>query len=86
MNYFTSKIETIRDKIVTMQPSATVSHQIVHYRYPVEQFLSFSTLGKENHLNQQHACLDSIPSKLLKDVLPEVIDPLLNIINSSTFF
>ncbi len=28
MNYFTSKIDTIRDKIVTMQPSATVSHQI----------------------------------------------------------
>ena len=27
MNYFTSKIDTIRDKIVTMQPSATVSHQ-----------------------------------------------------------
>ncbi len=29
MNYFTSKIGTIRDKIVTMQPSATVSHQII---------------------------------------------------------
>ncbi len=27
--------------------------------------------------------LDPIPSKLLKEVLPEVIDPLLNIINSS---
>ncbi|KAL0148144.1 hypothetical protein M9458_056546 [Cirrhinus mrigala] len=27
MNYFTSKIDTIRDKIVTMQPSITVSHQ-----------------------------------------------------------
>ncbi len=26
MNYFTSKIDTIRDQIVTMQPSATVSH------------------------------------------------------------
>ncbi len=30
MNYFTSKIETIRDKILIMQPSATVLHQIVH--------------------------------------------------------
>ncbi len=39
MNYFTSKINTIRDQIVTMQPSATVSHQIVHYRSPEEQFL-----------------------------------------------
>ncbi len=28
-------------------------------------------------------CLDPIPSKLLKEVLPEVIDPLLAIINSS---
>ncbi len=27
--------------------------------------------------------LDPVPSKLLKEVLPEVIDPLLNIINSS---
>ncbi len=29
MNYFNSKIDTIRDTIVTMQPSATVSHPIV---------------------------------------------------------
>ncbi len=27
MNYFTSKIDTIRDQIVTMQPSAILSHQ-----------------------------------------------------------
>ncbi len=47
MNYFTSKIDTIRDQIVTMQPSATVSHQIVHYRSPEEQFHSFSTIGEE---------------------------------------
>ncbi len=29
INYFTSKIDTIRYQIVTMQASATVSHQIV---------------------------------------------------------
>ncbi|KAL0147893.1 hypothetical protein M9458_056814 [Cirrhinus mrigala] len=40
MNYFTSRIDTIRDKIVTMQPSITV-----HYRSPGEQFHSFSTIG-----------------------------------------
>ncbi len=45
MNYFTSKIDTIRDQIVTMQPSATVSHQILHCRSPEEQFHSFSTIG-----------------------------------------
>ncbi len=47
MNYFTSKIETIRDKIVTMQLSATVSHQIVCYRSPEEQFHLFSSIGNE---------------------------------------
>ncbi len=62
INYFTSKIDTIRDQIVTMQLSATVSHQIVHCRSPEEQFHSFSTIGEEelykllNQLNQQHVC------------------------------
>ncbi len=37
MKYFTSKIETIRAKIVTMQLSDTLSHQIVRYRSPEEQ-------------------------------------------------
>ncbi len=89
MNYFTSKINTIRDQIVTMQPSATVSHQIVHYRSPEEQFHSFSTIGEEElyklvKSSKPTTCmLDPIPSKLLKEVLPEVIDPLLAIINSS---
>ncbi len=45
MNYFTSKIKTIREKIVTMQLSATVSHQIVRYRSPEEQFYRFSSIG-----------------------------------------
>ncbi len=45
MNYFTSKIETIRDKIVTMQLSDTVSHQIVCYRSPEEQFHSLYSIG-----------------------------------------
>uniref|UniRef100_A0A8C2H2H7 Reverse transcriptase domain-containing protein n=1 Tax=Cyprinus carpio TaxID=7962 RepID=A0A8C2H2H7_CYPCA len=89
MNYFTSKVDTIRDKIVTMQPSATVSHQTVHYRSPEEQFHSFSTIGEEElyklvKSSKPTTCmLDPIPSKLLKEVLPEVIDPLLTIINSS---
>ncbi len=47
MNYFTSKINTFSDKILTMQPSATVLHQILHYRSPEEQFHSFSTIGEE---------------------------------------
>ncbi len=89
MNYFTSKINTIRDQTVTMQPSATVSHQIVHYRSPEEQFHSFSTIREEElyklvkSAKPTTCMLDPTPSKLLKEVLPEVIDPLLAIINSS---
>ncbi len=89
MNYFTSKIDTNRDQIVTMLPSATVSHQIVHYRSPEEQFHSFSTIGEEELYKLVKSpkpttyMIDPIPSKLLKELLPEVIDPLLVIINSS---
>ncbi len=76
-------------QIVTMQPSATVSHQIVHYSYPEEQFHTFSTIGEEElyklvkSAKPTTCMLDPIPSKLLKEVLPEVIDPLLAIINLS---
>ncbi len=64
-----------------MQPSAILSHQIVHYRSPEEQFHSFSTIGEEElyklvKSSKPTTCmLDPIPSKLLKEVLPEVIDP-----------
>jgi len=30
MNFFTYKIDNIREKIINMQPSTTVSHQILH--------------------------------------------------------
>ncbi len=72
-----------------MQLSATVSHQIVCYRSPEEQFHSFSSIGNEELYKRVKSfktttcILDPVPSKLLKEVLPEVIDPLLNIINSS---
>ncbi len=71
-----------------MQLSVTVLHQIVHCRSPEEQLLSFSTIG-EGELyklvkSAKPTCmLDHIPSKLLKEVLPEVIYPLVVIIHSS---
>ncbi len=70
-----------------MQLPAAVSHQIVHYRSPEEQFHSFSTIGEEELYKLAKSAkpttcmLDLIPSKLLKEVLPEVIDSLLAIIN-----
>ncbi len=86
LNYFTSKINTIRDQTAA---AAAVSHQILHYRSPEEQFHSFSTRGEEElyklvkSAKTTTCMLDPIPSKLLKELLPEVIDPLLAIINSS---
>ncbi len=82
-------INTIGDETLTMLMPAAVSHQIVHYRSPEEQFHSFSTIGEEElykivkSAKPTTCMLDPIPSKLLKEVLPEVIDPLLAIINSS---
>ncbi len=73
-----------------MQLPAAVSHQIVHSRSPEEQFHSFSAIGEEELYKLVKSAkptykgvLDPIPSKLLKEVLPEVIDPLLVIVNSS---
>ncbi len=92
MNYFmefTSKIDTIRDKFITMQPSATVSYQTVHYGSPEEQLHSFSTTGEKELYKRVKSSkptmcmLDPIPYILLKDVLPEVIGPRLTILNYS---
>ncbi|XP_077094295.1 uncharacterized protein LOC143746358 [Siphateles boraxobius] len=89
MNFFTYKIDNIRDKIITMQPSTTASHQGVHYSLPEVKFYSFVAIGEEefcklvNSSKSTTCMLDPIPTKLLKEMLPEVIDPLLNIINSS---
>ncbi len=82
MNYFTSKIDTIRYQIVTMQPSATLSYQIVQYRSPEEKLYPFSTIGEEElyklviSAKPTTCMLNPVPSKLLKEVLPEVIYPL----------
>jgi len=38
MNFITYKIDNIRDKIITMQLSTTVSHQGVHCCLPEERF------------------------------------------------
>ena len=89
MNFFTYKIDNIRDKIITMQPSTTVSHQAVHFSLPEEKFDSFIAIGEEefcklvNSSKSSTCMLDPIPTKLLKEMLPEVTDPLLNITNSS---
>ena len=72
-----------------MQPFSTVLHQAVHCSLPEEKFDSFVAIGEEEFTklvksSKSTTCmLDPIPTKLLKEMLPEGTDPLLNIINSS---
>jgi len=47
MNNCTYKIDNIREKIITMQPSTTVLHQAVHCSLPEEKFDSFIAIGEE---------------------------------------
>ncbi|XP_056593208.1 uncharacterized protein LOC130412099 isoform X1 [Triplophysa dalaica] len=88
MNYFTSKIQDIREKIITMQPVVKSAEQ-TNYSTPKEKLQLFSTvdhdeLSKIIRSSKSSKCmLDPIPTKLLKEMLPEIIDPLLSIINSS---
>jgi len=41
MNFFIYKIDNIREKIITMQPPTTVSHQTVRCSLPEEKCHSF---------------------------------------------
>ncbi len=82
MNYF-----TIRDKTVTMQLQYLI--KLCTIDPLMNNSISFSTIGEEElyrlvkSAKPTTCMLDPIPSKLLKEVLPEVIDHLLAIINSS---
>jgi len=47
MNFFTYKIDNIREKIIPMQPFTAVSHQAVHCSVPEEKVHSFVAIGEE---------------------------------------
>jgi len=89
MNFFTHMIYNIREDMITMEPSTTVSDQAEHCSVPEEKFHSFPAIGEEElsklfKSSKSTPCmLDPIPTKLLKEMLPGVIDPLLNTTNSS---
>jgi len=63
-----------------MQLSTTVSHQGVHCFLPEERFGSFAAIGEEEfcklvNASKSTTCmLDPKLTKLLKEMLPEVID------------
>ncbi len=84
MNFFTDKIDNIRNTYVDYLSSTSAS--IIA---PKEKLLCYTTIGQEelNKLittSKPTTCLlDPVPTKLLKELLPVAEEPLLNIINSS---
>ena len=88
MKFFTEKIENIRTTIVNVQ-SSIAPYNSASIITPQEQLQCFTTI-EQKELNKLFTSsktttclLDPIPTKLLKEVLPVVEEPLLNIINSS---
>ncbi len=86
MNFFTDKIDNIRNTITNVV--STASSTSASFTAPKEKLLCFTTIGQEvlNKLvtaSKPTTCLlDPVPTKLLKE-LPVAEEPLLNIINSS---
>ena len=88
MNLFTENIENIRTTIVNVQ-SSIAPYNLASIITPQERLQCFTTI-EQTELNKRitsskttTCLLDPIPTKLLKEVLPVVEEPLLNIINSS---
>ncbi len=87
MNFFTDKIDNIRNTIANVD--STVSNTLVSSIAPKDKLQCFTTIGQEelNKLitaSKPTTCLlDPVPTKLLKELLPVAEKPLLNIINSS---
>ncbi len=87
MNFFTDKIDTIRNTITNVD--STASSTSASFISPKEKLLCFTTIGQEE-LNKRITAskpttclLDPVPTKLLKELLPVAEELLLNIINSS---
>ncbi len=87
MNFFTDKIDNIRNTITNVDPTA--SSTSASFIAPKEKLQCFTTIGQDelNKLitaSKPTTCLlDPVPTKLLKELLPVAEEPLLNIINSS---
>ncbi len=90
MNFFTDKIDNIRNTITNVDPTA--SSTSASFIAPKEIHQCFTTIGQDelNKLitaSKPTTCLlDPVPTKLLKELLPVEEEPLLNIINSSLSF
>ncbi len=87
MNFFTEKIDNIRNAITNVD--STASSTLASFIAPKEKLHCFTTIGQDelNKLisaSKSTTCLFvPVPTKLLKELLPVAEEPLLNIINSS---
>ena len=93
MDFFNNKIENIRQQIqpTVLNPTwlssdvADIKHNIVAEER-LETFYPLTQPELEKIISSANCTtctLDAIPSKLLKEVLPVIINPLLTIANSS---
>ncbi len=87
MNFFTDKIDNIRNTITNVD--STASSTSASFIAPKEILQCFTTIEK-NELNKlttasrpKTCLLDPVPTQSLKELLPVAEEPLLNIINSS---
>uniref|UniRef100_A0A3B1JQW8 Reverse transcriptase domain-containing protein n=1 Tax=Astyanax mexicanus TaxID=7994 RepID=A0A3B1JQW8_ASTMX len=92
MDFFNSKIENIRDKIKQINITSSLSsgladleqNSVTEVRLEVFNPLPQLELEKIISSSNSTTCtLDAVPTKLLKQVLPDIIKPLLMIVNSS---
>ncbi len=89
MNLFTDKIDNIRNTITNVD--STASSISASFIAPKEKLQCFTTIGQEE-LNKRITAskpttwlLNPVPTKLLKELSPVAVEPLLNIINSSLY-
>uniref|UniRef100_A0AAQ6IE93 Reverse transcriptase domain-containing protein n=1 Tax=Anabas testudineus TaxID=64144 RepID=A0AAQ6IE93_ANATE len=88
MNFFNNKIVNIRQKIQALKPDNLVDAG--DELTSADQYLDYFTPLEENELislissaKSSTCTLDPIPTHFLKQIVPEITEPLLTIINSS---
>jgi hypothetical protein len=93
LNFFNDKITTIRGKLDEITP--TISEEQAQAIKPIPNLNPLTSLNQLTAVNQEEVTstfmsstsstciLDPIPTKLLKEILPLIIDSILTIINNS---
>uniref|UniRef100_A0AAR2KHK1 Reverse transcriptase domain-containing protein n=1 Tax=Pygocentrus nattereri TaxID=42514 RepID=A0AAR2KHK1_PYGNA len=92
MDYFDNKIENIRDKVQQINSTSCLSSGVADIEQNPATEVRLEVFNPLHHLelekiisssNCTTCTLDAVPTKLLKQVLPDIIKPLLTIVNSS---